>query len=504
MKDLILTIDVGTGSTRAGVVDLAGEILDFKQQEYDQITPHTGWSEQKPSQWWNAARESITYLLHKHPEWCERICVVSCCGQMHGTVLLDDNDELVVDSAILWNDKRPAEIVEQFIASNDVTALATIVNNPPTTAWPAFKIAWLQKHQPDVWEKVAHVLMPKDYINLRLTGKYATDLSEASCFYLMDCNTQQYSPQMLALFNIKPQILPKIMHSTDIMGYVSKTVAEELGIEAGTPVVAGIADMAATLLGSGVSQIGDASDSTGTSTLLTVVSKEPNHNPLLNNLHLAGDNWGTFALLDAGGDAMRWTRLALDNNSISYAKMIEQAKLSPVCSHGLLFLPYLTGERNAQQKNSRAQFFGLTRKHRKPELIRSVLEGVAYASNQNLVSLQDNKAPIRRMIASGGGAKDPFWLKIKASTYHIPIVKTASDENGVLGCAIIGGVGIGRFKDIQHGVDALVKFDYKVEPKPSWEKLYQQGQAIFDRLYQQSTSLYDDLDALEQNATGIE
>ncbi len=500
MKDIILTLDVGTGSVRAGLVSYLGEIIGFSQQEYDQITPQSGWSEQAPSLWWQGALTGISQLLRTYPEYKDRIAVVASCGQMHGTVLIDAQGELVIDRALLWNDKRNEAQVKQFCEQHNTVALLTRLNNPPTTAWPAFKIAWIQQFMPEEWRKTAYILMPKDYINFMLTGEIATDYSEASCFYLMDSLSKKYDPEIVALFGINPSQLPPIYQAKDIIGTVTASICAMTGLPQGIPVVAGTADMAATLLGSGVYERGTASDSTGTSTLLTVVSDRPVISSRLNNLHLANNAWGGFSILDAGGDAMRWARLAFHDNQRSYQSMIEAARAVQFGSESLFFLPYLTGERNAEKNNSRAQFFGLNRKHRAGHLYRAILEGVGFAAAMNLRQLEQRSIPIESVIASGGGAKDELWLSIKAAIYNKPIIKTKAEENGTLGCAMIGALGVGLFQDEKQAVSKVIAVEKEIMPDPRQVDYYQQASVVFEQLYQQSQALYDQLDTLNQLA----
>ncbi|WP_171883202.1 xylulokinase [Klebsiella pneumoniae] len=413
MKDKILTIDVGTGSTRAAIVRIDGAMIGFAQREYEQTTPRAGWSEQAPSLWWQAACDCIREVLYRYPETAAQIAVIGACGQMHGTVLLDDRGELVEDRALLWNDKRSQPQVDAFNAREGWEKWLAHLNNPPAAAWPAFKLAWWRENHPDRWSQLAKVLMPKDYINFMLTGAMATDYSEASCYSLM-----------------------------------------------------------------------------------TVVSPRPLHHTLVNNLHLANAAWGGFTILDAGGDAVRWARLALADNQITHPQLLQEAAAVPAGAEGLLFLPYLTGERLAEHTNSRAQFFGLQRKHRRGHLFRAVLEGVAFASWRNLRQLQKCGLYPQQMIASGGGARSSLWLEIKAAAYNLPILSTRNQENGVTGCGIIAGVGVGLYADFASGVRQTVQFDKLISPDPRLRDYYHACCELFDTLYRQSAALYDRLDAL--------
>jgi len=338
--------------------------------------------------------------------------------------------------------------------------------------------------------------MPKDYINFMLTGALATDYSEASCYFLMDSETRAWSSQACETFGLRVDQLPELKLSSDIIGQVTPRASDTTGLPVGIPVVAGTSDMAASLLGSGVYEPGMASDSTGTSTLITVVSQRPLRHPLVNNLHLANAAWGGFTILDAGGDAVRWARLALADNQITHPQLLQEAAAVPAGAEGLLFLPYLTGERLAEHTNSRAQFFGLQRKHRRGHLFRAVLEGVAFASWRNLRQLQACGQYPQQMIASGGGARSPLWLEIKAAAYNLPILSTRNQENGVTGCGIIAGVGAGLYADFASGVRQTVQFDKLISPDPRLRDYYQACSELFDTLYQQSATLYDRLDAL--------
>ncbi|MGK4442308.1 xylulokinase [Yersinia enterocolitica] len=496
MKDLLLTLDIGTGSTRAGLVMCTGEILGFAQREYDQITSQAGWAEQPPSLWWQSACECTQELLVRFAEYRPRIAAVGVCGQMHGTVLLDADGELVVDRALLWNDKRSQPQVDNFKQQQAPEPWLALLNNPPAAAWPAFKLCWLRENHPEQWAQVATVLMPKDYINFRLCGVRATDYSEASCYYLMDSATQTWSETALNQFQLRRDQLPALYLSSDVIGQIDQSAAAATGLPVGIPVVAGAADMAATLLGSGVYQPGTASDSTGTSTLLTVVAKQPLLDPWVNNLHLANSAWGGFTILDAGGDAMRWARMALNDSRLNHQQMLDLAANVSPGAEGLLFLPYLTGERLAEHINSRAQFFGLQRKHRQEHLYRAVLEGVALAALRNLQQLRRCTQEPDAMIASGGGARSALWLQIKSSAYNLPILQTRNQENGTTGCAIIAGVGIGLFSSFAQGVSRTVSIEREITPDPRLHEHYLRCFELFEQLYGQAQSLYEQLDVI--------
>ncbi|RKF18786.1 pentose kinase [Alginatibacterium sediminis] len=497
MNAVILALDIGTGSARAALVEHNGTIQALVQQEYDQNTPRQGWSEQQPKLWWDSICSCISQLKLLHSEIFSRIEVIASCGQMHAPVLLDSNGQLLNEYAQLWNDKRCQQQVSKFKGSNDWQSLLSKTANPPTTAWPAFKLKWIQEHETQLWANTAKVLMPKDYINFCLCGEIATDHSEASCFYLMDAYSQQWDLELLELFSIKAQQLPPIVESHTIIGYTQAAVTHT-GLPIGIPVIAGAADMVATLIGSGVCSPGQASDSTGTSTLLTVLGSQANTaNPLLNNVLINQHVWGNFSILDAGGDAMRWARLAFHDNQKSYQEMLTTARDSALGSSQLMFLPYLSGERTNAASRSRAQFFGLSRNHRAADLYRSILEGVAMAAQRNLQLMRkQDHSPVTQVIASGGGAKDRFWLEIKASIYDLPIVKPECEENGILGCCILGALAINKYYSLQEACARVVHYSEQVLPDPKMRDYYAHAQVLFDQLYTQSQQHYLSLDKL--------
>ena len=503
VRDRILAIDIGTGSVRVALVSLDGRITAMVQHEHDQLTPRHGWSEQRASQWWANAESGIRQILADHPDAADRLLCIATCGQMHGTVLVDDDLRPVLDEVPLWNDKRCEAEVEAISSRADLPELVKLTGNPPTTAWPAFKLQWLKHHRPEAWDKASGVLMPKDYINACLTGVRATDLSEASCFYLLDARSGRYDDRLLALFGLSRDFLPEVKAATDIIGTVLPTICRATGLPDGLPVVAGTSDMAASILGSGVYETGVVSDSTGTSTLLTVVSPDPQPVAGVNNLHLANRAWGVFTILDSGGDAMRWARLAFHDNALSYAEIAAMAERAPAGSGGLVFLPYLSGERNAARRNARAQFFGLTRRHRAGDLHRAVIEGSAFGARRCLDDLRAATGQIGQLIASGGGSRSDFVLTIKASIYDLPILRTADAENGIIGCAMVGGLGLGAFADTAEAVRRCVRYDKEIKPNPAWRDRYAKLFGVFVDLYRLGVPFYDRLDEIEGQAETI-
>lgn len=496
-RDLTLSIDVGTGSARAALVDGSGAILHIAGHEYDQIVPAFGWAEQRADDWWSGVVQAIRATLAAVDGGAERIAAICACGQMHGTVLVDEAGRPTRPTVPLWNDKRTIDLVAAFEEANEPQTYLALSGNPPTPAWPGFKLAWLRDHDAEAYERAHAVIMPKDYINLRLTGAIAMDSGDASCSFLMDPTRRAWSKPMIDRLGLDAAKLPAIREPLEILGHVTQAAARETGLVQGTPVLVGGADYPVAVLGSGACRPGLASDVTGTSCILTLIAEKPLLDPEICNVATIEGNWGPFVLLETGGDAMRWARRAFHEKALSYDEIAAKAAEAKAGADGLLFMPYLTGERLGSHRNARAQFFGIGAAHGLRELHRAVLEGVAFAAARHLKIMERATGHrLERVIASGGGAKSSLWLKIKASIYGIPIVVPREAECGVIGCAAMAATATGRFTRIEDAISSYVNYADEVLPDPAWAETYARMQPLFDRLYAHSQALYDDLDNL--------
>jgi xylulokinase len=495
-KDLLLAFDVGTSSVRAALVTESGKILAFAAKELEQVIPRFGWSQQSPRAWWDGLVFSVRHVLERVAHGADRIAAIAGCGQMHGTVLLDQAGELVLEEVPIWNDKRTRELVARFSAEHDPKALFPIVANPPTVAWPAFKLAWIKQNLPKAYDTARTVLMPKDYINFKLTSERRIDLSEASSSYLFDCDANDWSEQILNLFGLDPAKLPPIGQATELLGVVTKEAAEITGLRAGTPVAVGAGDFPVALLGSGVTSPGTGCDITGTSTVIAILAEHPAADPVISNVRAIIGGWAAFTILDASGDAMRWVRRSFHpEEPHSYDQMIALAEKVPAGADNLLFLPYLNGERLAPQPNSRAQFFGLTSRHTAGHLCRAVMEGVAFATKKNIDVMKSRGYRLDRMATAAGGARTRLWLEIKASVYNTAILVPSEPECGVLGCAMLAGFTAGFFSSLESACSDLVRYEGEILPNPAWSDRYQKLQSLFDDLYQSSERFWDRLDS---------
>jgi len=495
--DLTLALDIGTGSARAALVGHSGQVLGIASREYDQIVPAFGWAEQRPTDWWSGVAESIRTVLGQVPGARERIGMVVACGQMHATVLIDANGQLTRDTAPLWNDKRTVPLVTAFEQQNDPATYLARTGNPPTPAWPAFKLQWIRDNDPEAYARAAAAFMPKDYVNFKLTGEIATDRTEAACSFLMDPRTGDWSAETCHQLGLDRAKLAPIRGPLDILGAVTAGAAKLTGLREGTPVLVGGADYAVALLGSGVCQRGMGSEMIGTSCIVTLVAGAPLLDMAISNVGTVEGDWGAFMLLESGGDAMRWARRALHQGNVGYPEIVASAAQAPPGADGLLFMPYLTGERFGHHRNARAQFFGIGASHGVAHLDRAVLEGVAFGVKRHIDILERAAGTrLERIVASGGGARTEFWLRIKASAYGIPILVPKEAECGVIGCAVMAAAATGRYASVQQAASAMVAFEREIAPDPHWQDVYARTQPVFEKLYAHSQAMYDDLDAL--------
>ncbi|WP_062229169.1 xylulokinase [Aureimonas frigidaquae] len=492
-----IAIDIGTGSTRAALMGMDGRVITIAARPYDQIVPAFGWSEQRPDDWWAAAVETLrTVTDHARAEGIsiESVCA---CGQMHGTVLVDADGQPARDTVPLWNDKRTLDYVTRFERQEKSANWLALTANPPTPAWPAFKLQWLRDHDPAAYARATTVMMPKDYVNLRLTGRRAMDWTDAACSFLVNSETRQWSRRVFERLGLDIAKMADIAMPTDILGTVTREAAALTGLAEGTPVLVGAADFPVAMLGSGVCRPGLASEVAGTSSIVTLLAHEPVLDPEISNVGTPEGNWGAFVLLEAGGDSARWARRTFHGDTLSYAQILDAAAQSRAGAGSLFFLPYLVGERLGAHRNSRAQFFGLGAGHGLDDMHRAVLEGVAFAVNRHLrVMERATGTEPELLIASGGGAKADLWLKIKASVYQKPILIPEEAECGLVGCAILSAAAAGR-GSIEEAAGRLVRHSRRVDPDPRWSDVYARMQPVYDRLYGEAQQFYDDLDALD-------
>lgn len=484
---LFLGLDTGTSGTKALLIDENGAVRAADTQEYPLSTPHPQWAEQHPDQdWWRAAVAAIRAVLAKAGVSGAEVGGVGLTGQMHGSVFLDRNNS-VLRPALLWCDSRTgAECAEITDAVGGGQRLFEVIGQPVFTSFTAPKIVWLRKHEPALYERVAHVLLPKDYIRFRLTDEFATEVSDASGTSLLDVRRRDWSAEMLGTLDIPREWLPKVYESPEVTGRITDEAARLTGLAPGTPVVGGGGDQAAGAVGVGVVEPGIVSSTVGTSGVVFAHSADPFFDPemrIQTFCHAVPGAWHLMGCVLSAGGSLRWYRDTFAPGE-SYDAITTGAASAPAGCEGLLFLPYLTGERTPHpDPDARGVFFGATLRSQKNWFARSVLEGVAYALKDSFTLLDDIGVPVRQVRASGGGARSPLWLQIQADIIDQPHVLLNVDEGPAFGAALLAGVGTGAFTSVPEACRATIRTVSETEPDPANAAVYGRYYPIYRELY---------------------
>ncbi len=456
----LLGIDVSTTATKALVIDERGQVCATASDEYEFFTPRPLWAEQNPSDWWRACVNGIRRVLEKIP--AHEIAGIGLTGQMHGLVLLDA-DGNVLRPCIMWNDQRTAkqcaEITERAGGAKN---LLQLIGNPVLPGFTAPKILWVRENEPEVYARAAHVLLPKDYLRYKLTGAYATEPSDASGMALLDVAKRNWSDELLKAIDIPRAWLPDVFESPVVSAKISADAARETGLLEGTPVVGGGGDQAAQAVGTGIVQEGIVSATLGTSGVVFASSDsyrlEPNG--LLHAFcHAVPNKWHLMGVMLSAAGSFRWFRDALGAEEKERAKIekrdlyeiltSEAARADAGCE-GLIFLPYLSGERTPYpDPHARGTFFGITLRHGKEHFVRAVLEGVAYGLRDSLELMRALGLNISQVRASGGGARSELWRQILADVFNSEIALVNITEGAAYGAALLAGVGAGVYTNVE-------------------------------------------------------
>jgi xylulokinase len=476
--DLLLGIDIGTSGSKVLMLDLDGHILASAMAEYPMYTPRPLWAEQDPHDWWKASVQAIRSVLRQRsidPSW---IAGVGLTGQMHGLVLLDDRGE-VLRPCIMWNDQRTGPQCAAITEKIGARRLLDLIANPVLPGFTAPKIVWVRENEPEVYARAAHVLLPKDYIRYRLTGRYATEVSDASGTALLDVRRRKWSAEMLAALDIPGGWLPECFESTVPSATISASGAEETGLVAGTPVVGGGGDQAAQAVGSGIVRQGVISVTLGTSGVVFAATEKFLLEPegrLHAFCHAVEGQWHLMGVMLSAGGSLRWFRDTLgreesararEEGTDAYDLLTSHAEEAPAGCEGLIFLPYLSGERTPHpDPHARGVYFGLTLRHSREHMIRAVLEGVAYGLRDSLELMRAMGLRIEQVRLSGGGAKSRLWRQILADVFESEIVLTNITEGAAYGAALLAGVGAGLYGSISEACERVVRVTDKVEPGP--------------------------------------
>jgi xylulokinase len=460
----LVGLDVGTTGVKAIRISQAGEVLARHEEEYPLSIPQPGWAEQDPEDWWSASEQALAAV------GADDAASVGLTGQMHGLVLLDAVDR-VLRPAILWNDQRTGAECAEIEERVGFDRLVALTGNRALPGFTAPKLVWVRKHEPEVWAHTAHVLLPKDYVRLRLTGERAIDAAEASGTLLFDVAGRRWSEEVCDALEVPLEWLPPAHESTAI---------------------GGAGDQQAGALGVGVVGPGPLSVVLGTSGVVFAALPGYSADPEARVhvfCHAVPDTWEAMGVMLSAAGSLRWLRDAVGG---SYDELVAEAERWPAGTEGLTFLPYLQGERTPHaDPSARAVFEGLSLRHDRGALVRSVLEGVAFGLRDSLELLKALGVAPRSGRVSGGGARSQLWLKIVASVLGIPIERTAVEEGAAYGAALLGAVAAGVFADAAEAVAACVRVRDTVEPDPEWQKVY-------DKRYVRYRALYPALRDLEE------
>lgn len=491
---MLLGIDIGTSGAKAVIIDVEGNSVASATCEYPMYTPRPLWCEQDPLDWWSATVLAIRKALDKIGVAAGQIEGVGLTGQMHGLVLLDKWGKSL-RPCIMWNDQRTGAQCKAITASIGNERLLELIANPVLPGFTAPKIIWVRDNEPEVYSQIANLLLPKDYVRYRLTGEIATEVSDASGTALLNVRGRNWSVEMLSALDIPARWMPLCLESQEVSGRISAEAAAQTGLIAGTPVVGGGGDQAAQAVGSGILRKGTLSVTLGTSGVVFAATEqfllEP-HGRLHAFCHAIPNRWHLMGVMLSAAGSLRWYRDVIGQQEVAQANssgidaydiLTAQAEGVPAGSEGLIFLPYLSGERTPYpDPDARGAYIGLTLRHDKRHLVRAVLEGVAYGLRDSLELMRAIGVEINQVRTSGGGARSHLWRQIIADVFDSEIVLTNVTEGAAFGSALLAGVGAGVYRSIDEACAATVRITDTVEPGPN-KSIYTDHYSIYNSLY---------------------
>jgi len=480
-----LGIDVGTGGSRAVLIDSAGQIVASETIEHVPFaSPETGWAEQDPDDWWRASAAAIRAVLSKDNTNRESIAAIGLSGQMHGAVLLDEKDQ-VIRPSIIWCDQRSDIECRQLTEQIGASRLIELTCNPALTGFTLPKVLWVKDHEPEYWRRIRSLLLPKDYVRFRLTGEKATDVADASGTLLLDVSARRWSKTMLEAAELDDNVLPALFESQQITGTVSESASEQTGLRAGTPVVAGAGDQAAGAVGMGIVKPGSVSATIGTSGVVFAATNNPALDPrgrVHTFCHAIPNRWHVMGVTQGAGLSLRWFRDQFGGDS--YEELTAEAAKVPAGANNLLWAPYLMGERTPHlDPNARAALVGLTASHTRGHIVRAVLEGVAFSLRDSFEIFREMNVPVESIRLGGGGARSKLWRQIQADIYRHAVDIVQAEEGAAYGAALLAGVGGGLWKSVDDACADVVRVVDRIEPNSAAVK-------VLDPLYRSYRELY--------------
>lgn len=512
----LMGIDIGTSSVKTILIDGKGHLIADATEGYELSQPFPGWAEQDPELWWEATLHTIERVLEISSIDPKQLAGVGLSGQMHGSVFLGKNME-VLRPAILWCDQRTTEECEWITNNVDKTVLTEWVGNKALTGFTAPKIMWVKKHEPKLYEKIECILLPKDYIRFKLTGQLASEVSDASGTLLFNVRKREWSKEMLELLEIPERWMPPVFESHIPSGNLSSEIIQQFGLADAVPVAGGGGDQAAGAVGTGVVYPGVLSVSLGTSGVVFAFNEDPlvdEQNRLHSFCHAVDGKWHTMGVMLSAAECLRWWTKTVGQEEQVHAEnldkspyelMCEAASQSPAGANGLLFLPYLMGERTPHaDANARGSFIGLTTRHTKSMMTRSILEGVAYGLRDSVEIMRDLGIRIKQIRVTGGGAKSQLWRQILADVIGVEVVTLENSEGPALGAALLAGVGAGLYPNVESACNDLIQVKEVIQPNQENVKIYDEYYRLYRGLYSTLQFTFNDLSQLERKNNQIE
>ncbi|MFO7697823.1 MAG: xylulokinase [Anaerolineae bacterium] len=506
----LMGIDVGTTGTKTLLIDDTGKVLASATSEYPMYTPRPLWAEQDPEDWWRAAVFSTRQVLKESGIDASEIAGIGLTGQMHGMVMLDAAGQ-VLRPCIMWNDQRTATQCEWIMNTVGRQRFLDLTLNRALPGFTAPKIIWTRENEPAVYAQAAKVLLPKDYIRYRLIGVYATEVSDASGTVLLDVRNRRWSEEVLSELGIPRDWMPECVESIVVTGEITAEVAEMTGLKKGTPVVGGGGDQAASAVGTGIVEPGLVSVTMGTSGVVFAYTETPSRDAegrLHTFCHAVPDKWHVMGVTLSAGGSFRWFRdtlgaaeknIAALSHVDPYVILTSEAQQAPAGSEGLLFLPYLTGERTPYaDPDARGAFVGLTLRHDKRHMVRSVLEGVAYSLRDCIELFRDMAIPIQQVRAVGGGARSDVWRQIMADVFGTELVTINVTDSTAYGAALLAGVGSNVYASVPEACATSIRITDRIEPIAANLTVYNEYYPVYQTLYHALEPAFSAISATDQ------
>ncbi len=486
-----LGIDVGTGGSRAVLIDTGGRVIASATVEHEPFaSPQAGWAEQEPGDWWRASSAAVRAVLSSDGVRAEAVGGVGLTGQMHGSVLLGADGE-VLRPALIWCDQRTDEQCRALTERVGAARLIELTCNPALTGFTLPKLLWVREREPAVWARVRSVLLPKDYVRLRLTGERAIDVADASGTLLLDVAARRWSREMLEAVEIDERLLPPVFESQEVVGRVSKEGAAATGLGEGTPVVAGAGDQAAGAVGMGIVRPGSVSVTVGTSGVVFAATDRPALDPggrVHTFCHALPGRWHVMGVTQGAGLSLRWFRdqfgAGADDGRDPYERLSEEAARAPVGAGGLLWAPYLMGERTPHlDPHARAALVGLNASHTRAHVVRAILEGVTFSLRDTFEIFREMGVPVGAVRLGGGGARSALWRQIQADVYGREVELVEAEEGAAYGAALLAGVGGGAWGSVEEACDSVVRVALRIPHDPDAARMLNERYEAFRRLY---------------------